>query len=60
MIRRGRRTPGGSVATADLVVGATKYMIQWMPIYNVFASKPPKTQSSGQGSFGWTIAWEEV
>lgn len=50
----------GSVATADLVVGATKYMIQWMPIYNVFASKPPKTQSSGQGSFGWTIAWEEV
>jgi hypothetical protein len=50
----------GLVATADLVVGATKYMVQWMPVYNVFASKPPKTQSSGQGSFGWTITWEEI
>lgn len=50
----------GQTVTVDLVVGATKYMAQWMPVYNVFASKPPKTQSSGQGSFGWTIAWEEV
>ena len=48
------------VATADLVVGAAMYMIQWMPVYNVFASKPPKTQSSAQGTFGWTISWEEV
>lgn len=42
------------------VIGATRYMVQWMPIYNVFASKPPKTQSSGQSSFGWTITWEEI
>jgi hypothetical protein len=51
---------GSGVATADLVVGASKYMVHWMPMYSVFASKPPKTQSSGQGSFGWTITWEEV
>lgn len=50
----------GLIVTVDQVVGATRYMAQWMPVYNVFASKPPKTQSSGQGSFGWTIAWEEV
>ncbi|MEB2870311.1 hypothetical protein [Pseudomonas rhizosphaerae] len=50
----------GLTVTVDPVAAATKYMAQWMPVYNVFASKPPKTQSSGQGSFGWTIAWEEV
>ncbi|NWD49017.1 hypothetical protein [Pseudomonas gingeri] len=51
---------GALVALVDLVVGATRYMVQWMPVYNVFASKPPKTMSASAGNFGWTINWEEV
>jgi hypothetical protein len=47
-------------AQVGLVVGATRYMVQWMPVYRVFASKPPKSQSSAQSTFGWTINWEEV
>lgn len=50
----------GTQAEAAIVIGATRYMVQWMPAYRVFASKPPKTQSSGQSSFGWTITWEEI
>lgn len=49
-----------AVATVDLVVGATRYMVQWMPVYNVFASKPPKSMSASQATFGWSIAWEEI
>jgi hypothetical protein len=49
------------VATAAVVVGALKYMVHWMPVYNVFASKPPKSMSAvQQASFGWSIAWEEA
>lgn len=49
------------IATASSVGGASMYMIQWMPVYNVFVSKPPKsTSSSAGGSFGWTINWEEI
>lgn len=47
-------------AEVAVVLGATRYMVQWMPTYRVFASKPPKSQSSGQSSFGWTITWEEI
>ncbi|WP_268797514.1 hypothetical protein [Pseudomonas huanghezhanensis] len=50
----------GSIATAGQVIGGTKYMIQWMPVYNVFASKPPKSMSAAQATFGWSIAWEEI
>lgn len=50
----------GRVAVAEQVPDATLYMIQWMPVYNVFASKPPKSQSAAQANFGWSIAWEEV
>ena len=48
------------LAEVDLVAGATQYMVQWMPVYNVFASKPPKSQSSAAATFGWTITWEEI
>ncbi|SEI17231.1 hypothetical protein SAMN05216581_3335 [Pseudomonas asplenii] len=51
---------GAAVATAGLVVGATRYMVAWLPVYNVFASKPPKNLSTGVGQFGWTINWEEI
>ncbi|MFZ3185854.1 MAG: hypothetical protein WA173_17130 [Pseudomonas sp.] len=48
------------VATVTSVAGATLYMVQWMPTYNVFASKPPKSTSTSTGSFGSEIVWEEV
>lgn len=49
------------LATAEIVLGASLYMIQWMPVYNVFVSKPQKNAgSSAGGSFGWTINWEEI
>jgi hypothetical protein len=48
------------VATANALAGASKYMIQWMPVYSVFASKPPKSMSASQSTFGWSIAWEEA
>lgn len=51
----------GAIATADGVIGATKYMVQWQPVYIVFVSRPQKNQSaSGGGSFGWSINWEEI
>ena len=37
--------------------GATLYRACWLPVYSVFATRPPKSQSSVHG---WSIAWEEV
>lgn len=48
------------VATVTAMPGATLYQVWWMPVYSVFASKPPKTQSSGAGTQGWSISWEEA
>jgi hypothetical protein len=43
--------------TVDEVVGSAQYMIQWMPMYWVFADLP---QTSMNTSHGWQITWEEV
>lgn len=48
------------VATVSAVAGAALYMVQWMPTYSVFASKPPKSTDTGGGAFGSEIVWEEV
>ncbi|MHC8404295.1 hypothetical protein [Pseudomonas sp. TMB3-21] len=51
----------GLVVTAEPVIGASKYLVQWQPVYSVFVSRPQKNQSAGAGgSFGWSINWEEV
>jgi hypothetical protein len=57
------RTPcayAAGVATVTAVVGAALYMVQWMPMYSVFASKPPKSTDPSTGSFGSQIDWQEV
>ncbi|WP_314408922.1 hypothetical protein [Pseudomonas kuykendallii] len=46
------------VVTITPAAGATLYATYWYPVYQVFASKPPKSQSAG--SHGWTITWEEA
>lgn len=48
------------VATVTAVAGAALYMVQWMPMYSVFASKPPKSTDPSTGSFGTQIDWQEV
>lgn len=48
------------VMTITAVPGATLYQGCWMPIYSVFANRPPKTQSSSAGNHGWSISWEEA
>lgn len=48
------------IATATPVPGATLYTFCWFPVYQVFAAKPGKSQSSGTATHGWSIAWEEV
>lgn len=50
----------GGVMTIAAVPGATLYQGCWMPVYTVFASRPPKSQSSAAASHGWTISWEEA
>lgn len=37
--------------------GATLYMVQWMPAFNVFADPPQRTMGS---SHGWTLNWQQV
>jgi hypothetical protein len=48
------------VSTVTAVAGATLYCVQWMPMYNVFASKPPKSTDPSTGSFGTQIDWQEI
>ncbi|WP_287030057.1 hypothetical protein [Pseudomonas sp. UBA6310] len=55
-----KRTPcalAGDVATATEVPGAERYLVQWMPMYQVFASEPPTSMNTAHG---WTINWEEA
>lgn len=57
------RTPcayAAGVATVTAVVGAELYMVQWMPMYSVFASKPPKSLDPVTGSFATQIDWQEI
>lgn len=44
--------------TVTPVSGASLYAVYWMPVYSVFASRPPK--SIGGGFHGWSIPWEEA
>ena len=46
------------VATVTAVAGASLYQVLWLPVYNVSADRPVKTQSGGIQS--WSISWEEV
>ena len=48
------------VATVTAVPGATLYQVWWMPVYSVFATRPPKTQSSASAAHSWSISWEEI
>lgn len=48
------------IVTVTAVAGATLYTVQWMPIYTVFASKPPKSLDPATAAFGWQIDWQEV
>lgn len=54
------RTPcvyAGGVITIEEREGAELYQACWMPVYSVFAKRPPKSQST---SHGWSIPWEEA
>jgi hypothetical protein len=50
----------GQVVTVDAVAGAERYLVEWMPMFTVFASKPPKSFSHGARRYSWQIDWEEV
>lgn len=55
-----RRVPSAfadGVLTVTPLAGATLYRACWLPVYSVFANRPPKTQSTAHG---WSIAWEEA
>jgi hypothetical protein len=48
------------VSTVTVVPGASLYQVWWLPVYSVFATRPPKSQSSASASHGWSIAWAEA
>lgn len=45
------------VVTVTPVAGATHYQVSWLPVYSVFANRPPKSQGT---SHSWSITWEET
>lgn len=47
------------VATAAPVPGATLYAFYWLPVYQVFATKPAKGLSTSEAAHSWTLAWEQ-
>lgn len=53
-------TYAAGVATAAPVAGATLYVFYWLPVYQVFATKPPKSLNSGAAAHGWSLSWEEA
>lgn len=56
-------TPCTAVArdvTVTPVTGARAYQVWWLPVYSVFARRPPRQQSSGSAAQAWSIAWEEA
>lgn len=48
------------VSTVTAVPGASLYQVWWMPVYSVFAARPPKSQSSSTATHSWSIAWQEA
>lgn len=50
-------TRAGLNVTLGAASDATLYMVQWMPLYSVFADPPQETMS---GVHGWTLNWQEV
>lgn len=57
-------TFSASVVTVDAVARATMYTVQWMPVYQVFASAPPNSMDPSMdpstAAFGWQIDWQEI
>jgi len=58
-----QRTPctyldGGVTVTP--VAAADLYIVEWMPMYTVFASRPAKSFNHGSRRYSWQINWEEV
>lgn len=57
-----RRTPCAlnaetNTVTVTAVAGADQYRVDWMPVYSVMAERPARSQN---GSFDWSVPWEEV
>ncbi|WP_341304732.1 hypothetical protein [Pseudomonas sp. TMP25] len=48
------------VSTVTAVAGASLYQVWWMPVYSVFATRPPRAQSSASATHSWSIAWQEA
>jgi hypothetical protein len=48
------------VATVAPLPGAELYTFCWLPMYQVFATKPPKGLSAGQNTHSWQLDWEQV
>ncbi|PTQ70350.1 hypothetical protein [Pseudomonas sp. GV071] len=53
-------TVAAGVVTVVAMPGATIYMVQWLPMYTVFASKPQKSMDPSTSVFTWQIDWQEV
>lgn len=57
---RWRRVPAvrtGLNVELTVYSGASLYMVQWMPVYSVFADPPQRTMGT---SHGWTLNWQQV
>lgn len=48
---------GVATVTVDAVADADLYQAWWMPVYAVWAKRPPKSQSTAHS---WSIPWEEL
>lgn len=48
------------VVTVSPVAGASAYQVWWLPVYSVFARRPPRQQSNSTATQGWSIVWEEA
>lgn len=58
--KRWRATPCSTVdgvVTVTAVAAAEAYQVWWMPVYSVYAQRPPKQQGNAHS---WSIAWEEI
>ncbi|MFI8384816.1 hypothetical protein [Pseudomonas sp. NPDC079086] len=50
----------GRTATVTAVAGATSYQVWWMPVYQVKARRPSKSQSGSAGTQAAVISWVEA
>lgn len=53
-------TLSGSSVTVAPVAGASRYYVQWMPVYTVFANKPVKSVDPATNTWTWQLDWQEV